>query len=367
MLLTTSESLIDCNVSYGLITILTSERVTIFHEDGVVAREISFANQMLAALPISTSMVAVVQSNTIITVYDIENGRSEIVKIEEVSSVICVCSSGRSLIIGGINNSTDKDFAIFVLTPLDEAVRISMAVEKLYNAVRFSNSNTESKPSVCLKTSISQSKSLVTEAVATIKEFQDDRKSIFKGSLLSSSSIGFFTEDTLRCLSKTASFIQNAETFFEKAVNKENARVDCLASELYIEGFFGNITQGVNGQVSDLHDYIYQKRKVEISSLLRNTKKPFVFQPNKKKLYAQFKECGITAWDSIRILKKASRKGLKRLGEPATTLATRKLMNELHSRTKGQRCRSSRSNHKKYPSLHRIKFFLQKSKKQSKC
>ena len=65
-------------------------------------------------------------------------------------------------------------------------------------------------------------------------------------------------------------------------MNKENARVDCLASELYIEGFFGNITQGVNGQVSDLHDYIYQKRKVEISSLLRNTKKPFVFRPNKQ-------------------------------------------------------------------------------------
>ena len=91
--------------------------------------------------------------------------------------------------------------------------------------------------------------------------------------------------------------------------------------------------------------------------------KSFLFSnQTKKKLYAQFKECGITAWKAISILKKAPRKGLKRLGEPATTLATRKFMNQLHSRTKGQRCRSSRSNNKKIPLTALYKIFSSRNK-----
>ena len=70
---------------------------------------------------------------------------------------------------------------------------------------------------------------------------------------------------------------------FLSAQNSENARIDCLINELYAEGFFGSIACSQAGEAADLHDYIYSKRKIEVSSILKNSSKPFKFQPNKTK------------------------------------------------------------------------------------
>ena len=146
---------------------------------------------------------------------------------------------------------------------------------------------------------------------------------------------------------KTVQYMQNAEHLLSDAKNSANAKIECI-NELYIEGFFGNITQSLTGDSADLHDYVYRKRKIEISSIIKNCSKSFVFRHNTNKMYAAVRQCEIDAWEAIAIFKTAQ---CQSVGddpeEPISTEATKKFMTELYSRTKGQRCRASRSNHKK--------------------
>ena len=96
---------------------------------------------------------------------------------------------------------------------------------------------------------------------------------------------------------------------FLSAQNSENARIDCLINELYAEGFFGSIASSQTGEAADLHDYIYSKRnprKIEVSSILKNSSKPFKFQPNKNKMYAALKQSDVQAWDALQILRTTS-------------------------------------------------------------
>ena len=107
-----------------------------------------------------------------------------------------------------------------------------------------------------------------------LNSFKDDRSIIFDGTLLSSGAIGFITESTLKCPQKTVNYVTQAKSMFLSAQNFENARIDCLINELYAEGFFGSIASSQTGEAADLHDYIYSKRKIEVSSILKNSSKP---------------------------------------------------------------------------------------------
>ena len=81
-------------------------------------------------------------------------------------------------------------------------------------------------------------------------------------------------EPTLRCMLKTVQYImQNAEHLLSDAKNSSHAKIECMVNELYIEGFFGNITQSLTVDSADLHDYVYRKRKIEISSIIKIVQK----------------------------------------------------------------------------------------------
>ena len=73
---------------------------------------------------------------------------------------------------------------------------------------------------------------------------------------------------------KTVQYImQNAEHLLSDAKNSSHAKIECMVNELYIEGFFGNITQSLTGDSADLHDYVYRKRKIETSSIIKIVQK----------------------------------------------------------------------------------------------
>lgn len=199
-----------------------------------------------------------------------------------------------------------------------------------------------------MSTTFVKSSSLSHGAMKVLDEFKVQRKALFSDSLQLASAIGFIHEPTLRCMLKTVQYIQNAEHLLSDAVNSNNAKIDCMVNELYIEGFFGNITQSLTGESADLHDYVYRMRKIEISSIIKNCSKTFVFEHNVNKMYASVRQCEIDAWQAIAILKSVQCQSLGHDSmEPTSTEATKKFMSECHSRTKGQRCRASRSNHKK--------------------
>ena len=133
--------------------------------------------------------------------------------------------------------SDDKTPSIHILTPLTEAETFCLAVENLYNCVGYSNSSKQFKPSNCLKTTFDGSSKLATSALEVFTEFKSARTSIFKGTLLSSGSIGFISNATYKCLLKTVNYIIKAKSLFSSAKNSQNARIDCLINELYVEGF----------------------------------------------------------------------------------------------------------------------------------
>ncbi len=86
-------------------------------------------------------------------------------------------------------------------------------------------------------------------------------------------------------------------------------------------------------------------------------------------MYANIQHCEIDAWEAINILRCAQYQPLVDGPlEPRATAASKKFMKELHSHTKGQRCRASRSNHKKIAMTAPYEVFdhTNKAKKQKK-
>ena len=355
MLLNLEEKLIDCQLhsNAGYILCLSSERITIFHlTTGTVLNDIAAPHQgidWVNILPYGKSEYAIIHMSKKVEIRSVsDNARPVYYYIKGVAEIHSVTCYGSSIIVAGEDESVDKSSSIHIFTPLSEAEKFCAAIEHLYNSVGYSFGKTY-KPSNCLKTSFDNSSKLSNGAMKVLNSFKDDRSRIFDGTLLSSGAIGFITESTLKCLQKTVNYVTQAKSMFLSAQNSKNARIDCLINELYAEGFFGSIASSQTGEASDLHDYIYSKRKIEVNSILKNSSKPFKFQPNKNKMYAALNQSDVQAWDALQILRTASFQPVIVDGpsEPKATEASRKFMENLHQRTKGQRCRAPRSNHKK--------------------
>ena len=356
MLLEIEDSLVDCTIkSCGddrfQILCLSNRRITVFDSNGLVIKDIRTTNDNLFILPFGHDLntFATVNKCNKVLVHNTSHGKVIYsFLIQEVDHIMCVTSYGESVIISGTNQSDDHDNAIFISTSLLPGLQFCRAIEDLYNSVGFSSSLKSCVPKHSLLTTFGNSSSLSNGAMGVFEKFKGDRKSLFSNSLQSGAAIGFIHEPTLRCMLKTVQYMQNAEHLLSDAKNSANAKIECMVNELYIEGFFGNITQSLTGDSADLHDYVYRKRKIEISSIIKNCSKSFVFRHNTNKMYAAVRQCEIDAWEAIAIFKTAQ---CQSVGddpeEPISTEATKKCMTELYSRTKGQRCRASRSNHKK--------------------
>ncbi len=181
---------------------------------------------------------ATISKDKTVLVYEVSGGKKVCsYNIEEVSQIFCVTSYGESIIVSGTNLSEEKDNAIFITTSLQYGLKFCKAVEDLYNCVGFSSSVNSFIPKNSLSTNFVKSRCLSCNALQVLNEFKIQRKSLFNGRLQLASSIGFINEQTLRCLSKTVQYIKNAEGLFLAAVNRSNARIDCMINELYIEGF----------------------------------------------------------------------------------------------------------------------------------
>ena len=164
--------------------------------------------------------------------------------------------------------------------------------------------------------------------------------------------VGFVSDRTIDCALANVHHVKTLLTAVDgsnKIVNRNKIKARALLEESLAEHQFGLNVQTLDTVNSNMKEYVHNKRKLHMKSILQNCVVPFYFKTNISKDYAQPLNLTVDAGDVINMIKIAEPPQCLRSVKETKTVAGKNLIRKAVNACKGERSNSNRSFHKPDP------------------
>ena len=165
--------------------------------------------------------------------------------------------------------------------------------------------------------------------------------------------VGFVADQTVPCLLTNVKSLKTVretiDRMGDKLKNRKKIMPYAILNESHVEHSFGNNIQTLTVENAEMKDYVYNKPKLHMKSILQTCTVPFHFITNKNKDYAKPMNFEVDAKVIIKMIKASEPSVPLRNIPESKTYAGLKLIKTAINACKGMRPKSNRSYHKPRP------------------